>query len=55
MPRRCCGTICTLLPPIYGIMVAFFQFGMMLAEFLMGTLTARRGVRFGLSFALVWW
>jgi MFS transporter, ACS family, hexuronate transporter len=39
----------------YGVMVAFFQFGMMLAEFPMGTLMDRRGVRFGLSFAVIWW
>jgi MFS transporter, ACS family, hexuronate transporter len=39
----------------YGIMVACFQFGMMLAEFPMGTLMDRRGVRFGISFAVVWW
>lgn len=39
----------------YGVMVASFQFGMMLAEFLMGMLMDRRGVRFGLSFAVLWW
>ena len=39
----------------YGIMVAFFQLGMMLAEFPMGTLMDRRGVRIGLTFAVVWW
>jgi ACS family hexuronate transporter-like MFS transporter len=39
----------------YGIVVASFQFGMMLAEFPMGMLMDRRGVRFGLSFAVLWW
>ncbi len=39
----------------YGVMVASFQCGMMLAEFPMGMLMDRRGVRFGLSFAVLWW
>jgi len=39
----------------YGIMVAAFQFGMMVGEFPMGWLMDRRGPRFGLSFAVIWW
>ena len=39
----------------YGVIVASFQLGMMLAEFPMGMLMDRRGVRFGLSFAVLWW
>ena len=39
----------------YGTIVAFFQFGMMAGEFPMGWLMDRRGVRFGLSFAVAWW
>jgi ACS family hexuronate transporter-like MFS transporter len=39
----------------YGIIVAGFQFGMMVGEFPMGALMDRRGVRFGLSFAVLWW
>jgi ACS family hexuronate transporter-like MFS transporter len=39
----------------YGIIVACFQFGMMLAEFPMGMFMDRRGVRVGLSFAVLWW
>jgi ACS family hexuronate transporter-like MFS transporter len=39
----------------YGIIVASFQFGMMLAEFPMGMLMDWRGVRFGMSFAVLWW
>ncbi len=39
----------------YGRIVAAFQAGMMLAEFPMGLLMDRRGVRFGFSFAVLWW
>ncbi len=39
----------------YGIIVGAFQMGMMLGEFPMGWLMDRRGVRFGLSFAVLWW
>ncbi|MCL4401317.1 MAG: MFS transporter [Acidobacteria bacterium] len=39
----------------YGIIVAAFQMGMMLAEFPMGWLMDRRGVKFGLTFAVAWW
>ena len=39
----------------YGLIVASFQFGMMLAEFPMGMLMDRRGVRFGMGFAVLWW
>ena len=39
----------------YGRIVAAFQAGMMLAEFPMGLLMDKRGVRFGLSFAVLWW
>lgn len=39
----------------YGIIVSSFMFGMMLGEFPMGWLMDRRGVRFGLSFAVAWW
>jgi len=39
----------------YGIIVSSFMFGMMLGEFPMGWLMDRRGVRFGLPFAVCWW
>jgi ACS family hexuronate transporter-like MFS transporter len=39
----------------YGRIVAAFQAGMMLAEFPMGLLMDKRGVRFGFSFAVLWW
>lgn len=39
----------------YGIIVSSFMFGMMAGEFPMGWLMDRRGVRFGLSFAVGWW
>ena len=39
----------------YGIIVAAFQLAMMLAEFPMGMLMDRRGVRVGLSAAILWW
>jgi len=39
----------------YGIMVAGFQFGMMVGEFPMGWLMDRRGPRLGFSFAIIWW
>ncbi|MBL8233099.1 MAG: MFS transporter [Bryobacterales bacterium] len=39
----------------YGHIVAAFQAGMMLGEFPMGILMDRKGVRLGLSFAVVWW
>jgi ACS family hexuronate transporter-like MFS transporter len=39
----------------YGRIVASFQAGMMLAEFPMGLLMDKRGVRFGFSFAVLWW
>jgi MFS transporter, ACS family, hexuronate transporter len=39
----------------YGRIVAAFQAGMMLAEFPMGMLMDKRGVRFGFSFAVLWW
>lgn len=39
----------------YGLIVGAFQMGMMFGEFPMGYLMDRRGVRFGLSFAVVWW
>jgi ACS family hexuronate transporter-like MFS transporter len=39
----------------YGQIVAAFQAGMMLGEFPMGVLMDRRGVRLGLSFAVLWW
>ena len=39
----------------YGIIVSCFMFGMMAGEFPMGWLMDRRGVRFGLSFAVTWW
>lgn len=39
----------------YGIIVSCFMFGMMAGEFPMGWLMDRRGVRFGLSFAVGWW
>ena len=39
----------------YGIIVSCFMFGMMAGEFPMGWLMDRRGVRFGLSFAVAWW
>jgi ACS family hexuronate transporter-like MFS transporter len=39
----------------YGIIVSCFMFGMMAGEFPMGLVMDRRGVRFGLSFAVAWW
>src|SRR5512146_1643486 len=39
----------------YGIIVSCFMFGMMTGEFPMGFLMDRKGVRFGLSFAVAWW
>ncbi len=39
----------------YGIIVAAFQMGMMFGEFPMGWLMDRRGVKFGLAFAVSWW
>src|SRR5260221_4540387 len=39
----------------YGLIVAFFQLGMMLGEFPMGMLMDRWGARRGFSFALIWW
>lgn len=39
----------------YGLIVACFSFGMMSGEFPMGWLMDRKGVRFGLSFAVIWW
>src|SRR5258708_39556526 len=39
----------------YGLIVAFFQLGMMLGEFPMGMLMDRCGARRGFSFALIWW
>jgi MFS transporter, ACS family, hexuronate transporter len=39
----------------YGRIVAAFQAGMMLAEFPMGLLMDKRGVRSGFSFAVLWW
>jgi sugar phosphate permease len=39
----------------YGRIVAAFQFGMMTAEFPMGWLMDRWGVRFGLLGAVLWW
>jgi len=39
----------------YGIIVGAFQMGMMLGEFPMGWLMDRKGVRFGLTFAVLWW
>ncbi|MCS7024340.1 MAG: MFS transporter [Bryobacteraceae bacterium] len=39
----------------YGHIVAAFQAGMMLGEFPMGILMDRKGVRWGLSFAVLWW
>ncbi len=39
----------------YGIIVASFQMGMMLGEFPMGMLMDRAGVRFGFTFAVLWW
>jgi ACS family hexuronate transporter-like MFS transporter len=39
----------------YGLIVAFFQLGMMLGEFPMGMLMDRWGARRGFSFAIVWW
>ncbi|HTM48583.1 MAG TPA: MFS transporter [Bryobacteraceae bacterium] len=39
----------------YGLIVACFQLGMMLAEFPMGMLMDRWGVRRGFSFAVIWW
>lgn len=39
----------------YGFIVSSFVFGMMIGEFPMGWLMDRRGPRFGLSFAVIWW
>lgn len=39
----------------YGIIVSGFMLGMMAGEFPMGWLMDRRGVQFGLSFAVAWW
>ncbi len=39
----------------YGLIVACFSFGMLSGEFPMGWLMDRRGARFGLAFAVVWW
>ncbi len=39
----------------YGLIVASFSFGMLCGEFPMGWLMDRKGARFGLSFAVVWW
>lgn len=39
----------------YGIIVASFQMGMMLGEFPMGMLMDRAGVKFGFTFAVLWW
>lgn len=39
----------------YGFIVGAFQLGMMAGEFPMGWLMDRRGTRFGLSFAVLWW
>jgi ACS family hexuronate transporter-like MFS transporter len=39
----------------YGIIVAAFQMGMVFGEFPMGWLMDRRGARFGLTFAVMWW
>lgn len=39
----------------YGFIVACFSLGMMSGEFPMGWLMDRKGVRFGLGFAVVWW
>jgi ACS family hexuronate transporter-like MFS transporter len=39
----------------YGRIVASFQFGMMSAEFPMGMLMDRWGVRTGFTFAVLWW
>lgn len=39
----------------YGRIVAAFQLGMMAGEFPMGALMDRMGVRFGFTFAVLWW
>jgi len=39
----------------YGLIVAAFQMGMMLGEFPMGWVMDRKGVRVGLTFAVLWW
>lgn len=39
----------------YGLIVACFSFGMLSGEFPMGWLMDRKGARFGLSFAVIWW
>jgi ACS family hexuronate transporter-like MFS transporter len=39
----------------YGIIVAAFQMGMLFGEFPMGWLMDRRGARFGMTFAVMWW
>jgi ACS family hexuronate transporter-like MFS transporter len=39
----------------YGTIVSWFQFGMVVGEFPMGALMDRAGVRFGLTFAVIWW
>jgi ACS family hexuronate transporter-like MFS transporter len=47
--------IFTLSNTQYGIIVSAFQFGMVAGEFPMGWLMDRRGARFGLTFAVIWW
>ncbi len=39
----------------YGFIVSSFMFGMLIGEFPMGWLMDRKGPRFGLSFAVIWW
>ncbi|MDX2154820.1 MAG: MFS transporter [Bryobacteraceae bacterium] len=39
----------------YGFIVSAFLFGMLAGEFPMGWLMDRKGARFGLSFAVLWW
>ncbi len=47
--------IFTLSNTQYGIIVSAFQLGMVAGEFPMGWLMDRRGARFGLTFAVIWW
>jgi ACS family hexuronate transporter-like MFS transporter len=47
--------IFTLSNTQYGIIVSAFQFGMVAGEFPMGWLMDRKGARFGLTFAVIWW